>query len=305
MHNGSLKTLRDVVEFYDQRSSIAPLKLTNQENRRPGRVPADAVASPPTALEPPGEKQEIRPSAAGSSYVVPISGNDRQASPNPILRPAPRRQRPDHRPTAAARAVEAERAELRAWLHDRVLQHLEYLAAGGYADAPDAAALDGRRRGRGRRGAARLRRRRRGRGAARPRRRAHAGRGGRPAARRRHADPRRGRAAGGGARSARRRRAGRCDARGARQRRPSMPAPGRATVRADVAGGAVVVRIADDGAGFDPAATPFGCGLRRQRAGPPHRRRRGTATLDSSPGAGTRLTFTVPLPEPTAPEVVA
>ena len=31
MHNGSLKTLRDVVEFYDQRSSIAPLKLTNQE----------------------------------------------------------------------------------------------------------------------------------------------------------------------------------------------------------------------------------------------------------------------------------
>ena len=50
---------------------------------------------------------------------MPISGNVRQGSPNPILRPAPRRQRPDHRPTAAARAVEAERAELRAWLHDR------------------------------------------------------------------------------------------------------------------------------------------------------------------------------------------
>jgi cytochrome c peroxidase len=31
MHNGSLKTLRDVVEFYDQRSSIAPLRLTDQE----------------------------------------------------------------------------------------------------------------------------------------------------------------------------------------------------------------------------------------------------------------------------------
>jgi len=31
MHNGSLKTLREVVEFYDQRSSIAPLRLTDQE----------------------------------------------------------------------------------------------------------------------------------------------------------------------------------------------------------------------------------------------------------------------------------
>ena len=31
MHNGSLKTLRDVVEFYDERSSIAPLRLTRAE----------------------------------------------------------------------------------------------------------------------------------------------------------------------------------------------------------------------------------------------------------------------------------
>jgi cytochrome c peroxidase len=31
MHNGSLETLRDVVEFYDRRSSIAPLQLTPNE----------------------------------------------------------------------------------------------------------------------------------------------------------------------------------------------------------------------------------------------------------------------------------
>jgi cytochrome c peroxidase len=31
MHNGSLKTLRDVVEFYDERSSVAPLRLTDPE----------------------------------------------------------------------------------------------------------------------------------------------------------------------------------------------------------------------------------------------------------------------------------
>jgi len=31
MHNGSLKTLREVVEFYDQDSSVAPLRLTDGE----------------------------------------------------------------------------------------------------------------------------------------------------------------------------------------------------------------------------------------------------------------------------------
>ncbi|WP_049793142.1 sensor histidine kinase [Conexibacter woesei] len=38
-------------------------------------------------------------------------------------------------------AVETERAHTRAWLHDSVLQVLEYIASGGYADEPDAAAL--------------------------------------------------------------------------------------------------------------------------------------------------------------------
>jgi signal transduction histidine kinase len=42
---------------------------------------------------------------------------------------------------AVAEAVEAERARLRAWLHDTVLQQLEFLASGGYADAPDAVHL--------------------------------------------------------------------------------------------------------------------------------------------------------------------
>lgn len=37
-----------------------------------------------------------------------------------------------------AEAVERERARTRAWLHDTVLQTLELLAAGGYAEDPDA-----------------------------------------------------------------------------------------------------------------------------------------------------------------------
>ena len=31
MHNGSLKDLREVVEFYDERSSLSPLRLTDAE----------------------------------------------------------------------------------------------------------------------------------------------------------------------------------------------------------------------------------------------------------------------------------
>ena len=42
---------------------------------------------------------------------------------------------------AVAEALDAERARTRAWLHDTLLQQLEFIAAGGYADVPDAADL--------------------------------------------------------------------------------------------------------------------------------------------------------------------
>jgi signal transduction histidine kinase len=42
---------------------------------------------------------------------------------------------------AVAEALDAERARTRAWLHDTLLQQLEFIAAGGYADVPDAAEL--------------------------------------------------------------------------------------------------------------------------------------------------------------------
>ena len=42
---------------------------------------------------------------------------------------------------AVADAVDAERARTRAWLHDTLLQQLEFIAAGGYADVADAAEL--------------------------------------------------------------------------------------------------------------------------------------------------------------------
>jgi signal transduction histidine kinase len=42
---------------------------------------------------------------------------------------------------AVAEALDAERARTRSWLHDTLLQQLEFIAAGGYADVPDAAEL--------------------------------------------------------------------------------------------------------------------------------------------------------------------
>jgi len=42
---------------------------------------------------------------------------------------------------AVAEALDTERARTRAWLHDTLLQQLEFIAAGGYADVPDAAEL--------------------------------------------------------------------------------------------------------------------------------------------------------------------
>ena len=51
--------------------------------------------------------------------------------------PLPARRR-THPPRArVAQALEAERARVRAWLHDTLLQQLEYIAAGGYADDVD------------------------------------------------------------------------------------------------------------------------------------------------------------------------
>jgi signal transduction histidine kinase len=67
------------------------------------------------------------------------------ASVTPIparRRPHPLRSLDRPRPAVAlAEAVEAERARTRAWLHDTLLQQLEYIAAGGYADIADAREL--------------------------------------------------------------------------------------------------------------------------------------------------------------------
>jgi signal transduction histidine kinase len=226
----------------------------------------------------------------------------RQESPNRKLRAATRRQRPDHRPSAAERAVEAERAEIRAWLHDNVLQYLEYLAAGGYADDPDAATL----RDVAARAAAELRAYVDG-DAPRPPRdlgvalamvaddaRLLAG----DVRIRVVVSPEAADVPGPvvDALAAATREA---LANVAKHARAS-----RATVRGDVTAEAVGVSIADDGTGFDPARVAFGAGLRHSvldrldAVG-------GTATLRSAPGAGTTLVLTVPLPDTTAPEVVA
>ncbi len=70
--------------------------------------------------------------------------------------------------------------------------------------------------------------------------------------------------------------------------------PCAVTITAEVVEGALVVQVADDGAGFTPHAPAVGRGLENvhERAGVLG----GTIALDSAPGAGTTVTLTVPLP---------
>ena len=69
--------------------------------------------------------------------------------------------------------------------------------------------------------------------------------------------------------------------------------PCAVTVSAEVVDGDLVVQVADDGAGFTPAAPAVGRGLENvhERAGVLG----GTIDIDSAPGEGTTLTLTVPL----------
>jgi len=70
----------------------------------------------------------VRPTAPIPALAATLS------APPPASLPTPE-------PPGAAAAVDAERARLRSWLHDGVLQALEYVASGGYADVPDASHL--------------------------------------------------------------------------------------------------------------------------------------------------------------------
>ena len=197
--------------------------------------------------------------------------------------------------------MEAERAAVRAWLHDRVLQHLEFLAAGGYADAPDVSTLLEVAAA----AAAELR--------------AYVDGDDDPAPRdlsvalaqvtddaRLLAGEVRIRLVVGPEAADLPQSVVDVLAAATREALANVAKharAGRATVRGDVSEDAAVVRIEDDGCGFDPARTEFGSGLRNSvlarltGVG-------GTATLESAPGAGTRVVLTVPL-TPAAPETGA
>ena len=54
MHNGSLKDLSEVVEFYNERSSVAPLRLTDAEVDRPRGLPRVALAIASGLVDPSG-----------------------------------------------------------------------------------------------------------------------------------------------------------------------------------------------------------------------------------------------------------
>ncbi len=191
-------------------------------------------------------------------------------------------------------AVDAERARVRAWLHDSVLQVLEYLASGGYVDEPDTAELqriagdaagelrafvDGERLG----------------GDASPGRLCEQLRGVVAEARRRAErhevglvfgeldDTLAGEAASELAAAT---------AEALRNVRRHARAT-RALVTCDVTCGVATVGVSDDGIGFDPAAVERGAGLRESVAGRVARLG-GTVAVRSRRGHGTRVTLRVP-----------
>jgi signal transduction histidine kinase len=89
------------------------------------QVPAERTRPDRGDRTPVGVPEAVDPGAA-----KPISA---------IIAAAPS---PDDAITAAAAdGARRERARMRAWLHDTVLQTLEFVAAGGYADDPDATAM--------------------------------------------------------------------------------------------------------------------------------------------------------------------
>lgn len=191
--------------------------------------------------------------------------------------------------TAVEAALEAERARTRAWLHDTVLQTLEYVAAGGYADEPDAAELA--------RAAAVAAAELRGfvegerplEGATLPERlRAVVG-AEQPLAR--HAVLLRFGLLDGSVEGEEARELAAATREALTNVRKHAHAS-EALVTCEVAAGTATVTVSDDGVGFDPGAVRRGAGLRESIVGRLERLG-GTAVLDARPGAGTRLTLCV------------
>jgi signal transduction histidine kinase len=191
-----------------------------------------------------------------------------------------------------AEAVEAERASTRAWLHDTLLQQLEFIAAGGYADVADAQELM----------------------------RVAAG-----AATELRAYVEDGRDAGTGTLVERLRRViadeqllatheirlvfGAVDGTVDGAESADIVAATRealtnvrkharaeqAVVACHVTGGVATVIVQDDGIGFDPATTERGSGLRESIVGR-MARSGGSAVIQSHPGDGTRITLKAHVP---------
>jgi signal transduction histidine kinase len=180
--------------------------------------------------------------------------------------------------------VEAERARTRAWLHDTLLQQLEYIAAGGYADVADARELMRVAAG----AATELRAYVEGTGAA--------GEASLVERLRRVIAEEQLRAA-----HEIRLVFGEIDGtvdgdemvEATREALTNVRKHARASqavVTCHVAAGVATIVVSDDGVGFDPATTRRGAGLRDSVVGRMVRAG-GTATIDSRPGEGTRVTL--------------
>jgi len=76
--------------------------------------------------------------------------------------------------------------------------------------------------------------------------------------------------------------------------------PSLITLQISIAAGTLMIAIGDNGCGFDPATTDSsGNGLVNMRAR--LKEIGGTCTIDSAPGAGTKVTFSLPLLKPNRP----
>lgn len=218
----------------------------------------------------------------------------REAGPRPT-RPVSRRVRGATILDPAVRAaVEAERARVRAWLHDSTLQVLEYLASGGYVDEPDArdlqriagdaaselrAFVDGERLGNDE-----------------PRGRLHERLRALVEEARRQAPHDVGLVFGtldGTLDGEAAQELAAAVAEALRNARKHARAT-RVLVTCDIACGVATVGVSDDGIGFDPDAVHGGAGLRESVTGRVERLG-GAVAIRSRPGHGTRLTLRVPL----------
>jgi signal transduction histidine kinase len=210
--------------------------------------------------------------------------------PAPLPEPLPIVTRPPVPETpvaeAVAEALAQERDRVHAWLHDSVLQVLELIAAGGYSDTPDPAMLSRLAAGAARELRSEIE------GRARVATTTLTGVITRAVARERARGPLAVRLEVGQVEEIQGAEASLLELSDAvaeaLRNAAKHSGAGLVTIRYELVAGIATVVVSDDGVGFDQEARATGSGLSKSIVGR-LRRAGGWATIDSSPGGGTRI----------------